>query len=333
MDTARLVALCIAVSASPLTALAGPSGYHVIDRIGGPDGGWDYASFDAGRDRVLVARSTAVNAFDLKSRTVTEAFAAAAWGHAAFPINGGTEVLITNGAKAMVTFVDAQTGSPLATLPTGLAPDDAIIDPKSGLLLVMNHVGGDITLIDPRAHKVVATIPVGGRLEAAAVDGQGRAFVNVEDRNEIAVVDIAARQVTARYPLAGCDGPTGIAYAPADRLLISSCEGLAEVIDADSGKVVRQVRVGDGADGVAFDTRRKLAFVSAGKSGTLSVISVARGEARLVDTVPTQKGARTLTLDPASGRVFLPTAQYVAGVGGGRPTVVPGTFELLIVGR
>lgn len=333
MNTARLVALCIAVSASPLTALAGPSGYHVIDRIGGPDGGWDYASFDAGRDRVLVARSTAVNAFDLKSRTVTEAFAPAAWGHAAFPINGGTEVLITNGAKAMVTFVDAKTGSPLATLPTGLAPDDAIIDPKSGLLLVMNHVGGDITLIDPRAHKVVATIPVGGRLEAAAVDRQGRAFVNVEDRNEIAVVDIAARQVTARYPLAGCDGPTGIAYAPADRLLISSCEGLAEVVGADSGKVVRQVRIGDGADGVAFDTRRKLAFVSAGKSGTLSVISVARGDARLVDTVPTQKGARTLTLDPASGRVFLPTAQYVAGVGGGRPTVAPGTFELLIVGR
>lgn len=333
MNTARLVALCIAVSASPLTALAGPSGYHVIDRIGGPDGGWDYASFDAGRDRVLVARSTAVNAFDLKSRTVTEAFAPAAWGHAAFPINGGTEVLITNGAKAMVTFVDAKTGSPLATLPTGLAPDDAIIDPKSGLLLVMNHVGGDITLIDPRAHKVVATIPVGGRLEAAAVDGQGRAFVNVEDRNEIAVVDIAARQVTARYPLAGCDGPTGIAYAPADRLLISSCEGLAEVVDADSGKVVRQVRIGDGADGVAFDTRRKLAFVSAGKSGTLSIISVARGDARLVDTVPTQKGARTLTLDPATGRVFLPTAQYVAGVGGGRPTVAPGTFELLIVGR
>ncbi|WP_421930864.1 hypothetical protein [Phenylobacterium sp.] len=333
MNTARLVALCIAVSASPLTALAGPSGYHVIDRIGGPDGGWDYASFDAGRDRVLVARSTAVNAFDLKSRTVTGAFAPAAWGHAAFPINGGAEVLITNGAKAMVTFVDAKTGSPLATLPTGLAPDDAIIDPKSGLLLVMNHVGGDITLIDPRAHKVVATIPVGGRLEAAAVDGQGRAFVNVEDRNEIAVVDIAARQVTARYPLAGCDGPTGIAYAPADRLLISSCEGLAEVVDADSGKVVRQVRIGDGADGVAFDTRRKLAFVSAGKSGTLSVISVVRGDARLVDTVPTQKGARTLTLDPASGRVFLPTAQYVAGVGGGRPTVAPGTFELLIVGR
>lgn len=333
MNTARLVALCIAVSASPLTALAGPSGYHVIDRIGGPDGGWDYASFDAGRDRVLVARSTAVNAFDLKSRTVTEAFAPAAWGHAAFPINGGTEVLITNGAKAMVTFVDAKTGSPLATLPTGLAPDDAIIDPKSGLLLVMNHVGGDITLIDPSAHKVVATIPVGGRLEAAAVDGQGRAFVNVEDRNEIAVVDIAARQVTARYPLAGCDGPTGIAYAPADRLLISACEGLAEVVDADSGEVVRQVRIGDGADGVAFDTRRKLAFVSAGKSGTLSVISVARGDARLVETVPTQKGARTLTLDPASGRVFLPTAQYVAGVGGGRPTVAPGTFELLIVGR
>jgi DNA-binding beta-propeller fold protein YncE len=325
--------LLTTVAASAAAAPAGGPGYHVIDRIPGPDGGWDYASYDAKHGRVLVARTTGVDAFDPRSRKVTAAFAPAAWGHAAFAVNGGSELLITNGAKALATFVDAETGAPVASVATGLGPDDAIFDPKTGLLLVMDHVGGDITLIDPRTHKAVGTIAVGGTLEASAVDGKGRAFVNIENRNQIAVVDLAARKVVARYDLAGCEGPTGLAYAAADRLLIAACDGVAEIVRADTGKVVRSIRIGDGADGVAYDAARGLAFVPAGRDGTLSVIRVAHGDATLIDTVPTQKGARTLTLDPVTGRVFLPTAQYLPAVGGGRPTVKPGTFELLVVGK
>ena len=317
-----------------LSTSAQAAGYHVIDRLAGPDGGWDYANYDARNDRVLVARGAAVNAFDLKTRSVNPNFAPAAWGHAAMPIKGGTEVLVTNGAKAIATFVDAETGAPIASVPTGAGPDDAIVDPKSGLLLVMNHAGGDVSLIDLKTHTVVATILVGGVLEAAAVDGKGRAFVNVENKNQIAVLDIAGRKVTARYELPGCEGPTGIAYAPADKLLISSCDGVAMVVAADSGKIVRKIPIGDGADGVAFDLGRKLAFIPAGHDGTLAVISVAHGDATLLETVPTQKGARTLTLDPVNGRVFLPTARYGTPTApGARPPVIPGSFELLIVGK
>jgi DNA-binding beta-propeller fold protein YncE len=334
MTASRIAILCLTALVAATAAQAAGSGYHVLDRIPGPDGGWDYASYDAARDRVLVARTEAVTAIDLKTRAVNPAFAMAARGHAAFPVKGGAEVVITNGTPSTAVFVDATTGAPIATVSTGDGPDDAIVDPKSGLLLVMNHRAGSVTLIDIATHRAVGVIAVGGVLEAAAVDGKGRAFINVEDKNQIAVIDIAGRRVTARYPLAGCEGPTGIAYAAADKLLISSCDGVAEIVQADTGKVVRQIKIGDGADGVAYDAGRKLAFVPAGKDGTLAVIAVAHGDATLIDTVVTQKGARTLTLDPASGRLFLPTATYVlAATPGGRPTLIAGTFQLLVVGK
>jgi DNA-binding beta-propeller fold protein YncE len=334
MTASPIAILCLAALAVASCAQAAGSGYRVIDRIPGPDGGWDYASYDAARDRVLVARTEAVTAIDLKTRTVNPAFAVAARGHAAFPVKGGAEVVITNGTPNTAVFVDARTGAPIATVATGDGPDDAIIDPKSGLLLVMNHRAGSVTLIDIAAHRAVGVIPVGGVLEAAAVDGKGRAFVNVEDKNQIAVIDIAGRKVTARYPLAGCEGPTGIAYAAADKLLISSCDGVAEIVQADTGKVVRQIKIGDGADGVAYDAGRRLAFIPAGKDGTLAVIAVAHGDATLVDTIVTQKGARTVALDPASGRLFLPTATYVpSATPGGRPTLTAGSFQLLVVGK
>lgn len=332
MTAARLILFCAAAVIAS-AARAALSGYHITDRIAGPDGGWDYASYDAGRDRVLVARTTSVTAVDLKTRAVNPAFASAARGHAAFPVNGGKEVAITNGSANTVTFVDATTGALLATVPTGNGPDDAIIEPKTGLLLVMDHKGGTVTLVDAKTHTVAGTIAVGGILEAAAVDGKGRVFVNVEDKNQIAVLDVPGRKVTARYELAGCEGPTGIAYAAADKLLISACDGVAEVVAADSGKVVRQIKIGEGADGVAYDAGRHLAFIPAGMSGTLSVISVAHGSATLVDTVVTQKGARTLALDTLGGRVFLPVAKYVIPTDGGRPTPTPGTFELLVVAK
>lgn len=331
MNVPRFVAGLAALVIAPAAQAAG---YHVVDRIAGPDGGWDYASYDAVRDRVLVARAGAVTAIDLKTKQVNPAFAPAARGHAAFPINGGAEVVITNGTPNTATFVNADTGAAIATVATGDGPDDAIFDAKSGLLLVMDHRGGDITLIDPKAHAAVGTIPVGGTLEAAAVDGAGRLFVNVENLNQIAVVDIAARKVTARYALAGCEGPTGIAYVAADKLLISSCDGVAVVTNAQTGKQVGQIKIGDGADGVAYDAVRHLAFVPAGVSGTLAVISVSHGKATLVETVPTQKGARTLAIDSATGRVFLPTATYSATLGAnGRPTALAGTFQLLVVGK
>jgi len=332
MTALRTAAGCLAALAFASAAQAA-SGYHVVDRIGGPDGRWDYVRVDKANNRVLVTHGSNVMAIDLATRAVSS-FAPGQILHDAMPVNGGSEVLVTNGGTATAVFVNAKTGATVATVETGKGPDAAAFDPKTGLVLVMDHAGGEVTLVDPKAHKAVGTISVGGDMEAAAVDGAGRAFVNVEDKNQIAVIDIAQKKVLARYPLAGCDGPTGIVYDAADRLLIAACDGTTVVVDPKSGKVVQTLATGKGADGIAFDAKQKLAFVPAGRAGTLSVISFAGGKGVIVDTVPTQVGARTIGLDERTGRLYLPTAKFAApAMPGGRPTVEPGSFQVLVVGK
>lgn len=316
------------------SAFAAAPAYHVIDRIAGPDGPWDYAAVDAKHDRVLVGRGPDVMAVSLASKAVTNSFSKGDGIHAALPINGGDQVLITNGRANTVAIVDAVTGASLAVIPAGKNPDAATFDPATGLVLVMDHSGGDITLIDPKARKAVGQIAIGGDLEAAAVDGAGHAWVNVEDRSEVVAVDLKTRKVTARYKLVGCEGPTGIAYVPADKMLVTACDGGTEVMVAATGKPVNTFKTGGNADGVVFDRARKLAFVPSGDAGTLSVIRIADGSATLVETVKTQTRAKTIALDERTGRIYLPTAKSgPVPAGGGRPPMVPGTFELLVVGR
>lgn len=333
MLTVRRAALGLAILAAAGAAQAAGSGYHVLDRISGPDGGWDYVRVDTRNNRVLIAHSSSVMAVDIATKAVTTGLAPGMRLHDPLPVNNGAEILVTNGGSDMAVFVDAKTGAPVASVKTGAGPDAAAFDAHSRLALVMDHVGGDVTLIDPKTHKAVGSVPVGGDLEAGAVDGKGRAFIDVENKNEIAVIDIAKRKVVARYPLAGCDGPTGIAYDAADDQLIAACDGATVMVAARTGKVVATLNTGKGADGIAYDERQRLAFVPAGRLGTLSIVKVSKGSAVIVDTVPTEVGARTIALDPRSGRVYLPSAGFVPSSGGGRPHMVPGTFHVLVVGK
>jgi DNA-binding beta-propeller fold protein YncE len=334
MSASRVAAMALSAWLVGTAAQAAVPGYHVLARISGPDGGWDYVRVDAANNRVLVTHGGSVMAVDLATNAVTPGLAPGSGLHDAMPVNGGKEFLVTNGGPGTAVFVDARTGATVATVQAGKGPDAAAFDAHSGLVLVMNHAGGDVTLIDPKVHKAVGTIAIGGDLEAAVVDGAGHAFVNVEDKNEVAVIDLAARKVTARYALTGCDGPTGIAYDAADRMLIVACDGATDFVDARSGKVLQTLATGKGADGVAYDPRQKLAFVPAGRAGTLAVIAVSKGRSRIVETVTTQVGARTIGLDERSGRVYLPTSQFGPPVTpGGRPPRIPGTFQVLVVGK
>ncbi|MBS0410564.1 MAG: YncE family protein [Proteobacteria bacterium] len=331
--------LATAAAMALATAIAGPaaeggaSGYKVLKTIPGPDGGWDYARIDTVNDRLLVTRGGAVMAVDLATDKITSGLAPGARQHVALPVDGGAEMLVTNGGTNSAVFADARTGATLASLPTGAGPDSAILDAASGLALVMGHAGGDVTLIDPAAHKVVGDIAIGGKLEEAASDGHGRAFVAVEDRNEVAVLDIAGRKVAARYALPGCDGPTGLAYDGDDRLIIAACDGTTDLVAADTGAVVGTLATGKGADGAVYDPQRRLAFVPAGRDGTLAVIAFDGGKGHIAGLTPTQKGARTIALDPRTGRLYLPSAEYRLAPDSGRPTPVPGTFQIIVVGR
>lgn len=329
--------LVLALAATALLAAsaaqaAGP-GYRVLDRIAGPDGGWDFLRVDPAHNRLLVTRGTSVMAVDLASGTVEAGLAPGKRLHDALPVNGGAELLVTNGASNSAVFADARTGAPGVAVPTGANPDALVYDPHSRLVLVMDHTGGEVILVDPARHRAVGTIPVGeGGLEAAAADGEGRVFVNVEARNEIAVIDVARRKVVARYALPGCEGPTGLAYAPRQRWLIAACDGATAVVEARTGKPVRTLKTGQEADGVAYDAARELAFVP-GREGSLSIISLKGGRPVLAQVLKTDPGVRTLALDPRTGRVYLPAATFAAAKAGEKPAPVPGSFHVLVVGR
>lgn len=312
-------------------AAAAAGGYRVVDQIKGPDGGWDFARIDPGSNRLLVTRGTSVMALDLGSGKVTAGLAPGQRLHDALPVNGGRELLVTNGDAGTAVFADAHTGAALATVQTGKNPDATALDPSTGLVLVMNHSDGTIALLDPRTHKTAGRIEVGGDLEMAAPDGAGRAYVNVENKNETVLVDVAHRKVLRRIPLPGCEGPTGVAYYPARKWVIAACDGATDVVDARTGKLVKTLKTGKEADGVAIDARRGLAFVP-GREGSLSILSLRGRSPAVVQVLKTEANNRTLALDERSGRVYLPVAQLAPAPDGQKPTPVPGTFHVLVVG-
>lgn len=334
---AILAALTAAVSFAAARA-ADPthaSGLHVVGRIAGPDGAWDYASFDPVRRRVYVAHQNLVLAIDARTGGMTPAFAAGDRLHAVTPVPGTDLVVTTNSGDNTAKVIRASDGHLLASIPTARGPDGAAYDPSSGLVVVICGAAGVLTLIDPKTLQAVGTIDVGDHLEFGAPDGGGRFFVNVEDRNQVAVVDLAARKVIARHDLPGCKGPTGLAYVVGERLIADCGDGGVDILDAGSGEVIAHFTVGGFPDAVIYDARRKLAYVPSARAGTLSVIALSgKGDDTIIDTVPTQVGARTGTVDPRTGRIYLPTAEYVLPVPAGqRPATKPGTFVVLEVDR
>ncbi len=324
-----LGACCLAVSG----AGAAPLTWRVVQSVAGADGGWDYASFDPVRRRVYVSRTDGVMTIDADTGAANPHFADGARVHAVVVLPGTDEVLSTNGGDNTARVLSAKDGSVIASIPTGKGPDAAVYDPATRLVFVMDHAGGDITLIDVSARKAVGSIPVGGDLEFAVVDGKGRLYVNVEDKGEVAVVDTKTRKVLTRYALKGCEEPSGLALAT-DGMLIAACaNSVAKVLDSDTGAEISTLAIGARPDAVIYDASRNLAYIPAGGDGTLTAIAISEPRsAKVVGTAATQRGARTGTTDPKTGKIWLPTAQYTPPPAPGqRPGTVPGSFKVLVL--
>ena len=322
---------------APCCGLARPAAngaYQVEGRIAGEDGGWDYASVDPAAGRLYVARSNAIMAVDLADKTVVPALAKAQRAHSVLPLPGGKELLETDGESGLARFIDAATGAVIAEVASGKKPDAAFLDPATGLIAVMNAGDGRVALIDRNEHKLVGRIDVGGSLEFGVADGKGGVFVNIEDRNAIAVLDLKARRVVKRIALTGCDGPTGLGLVAGGTRLISACaNNVAMVVDVRAGKVVDKLVIGAGPDAVLVDAGRGRAFIPCGESGTLIAIDTKdAARIRVTDTITTQVGAKTGAVDPRDGRIYLPAATLGApepGAKRGKP--VPGSFAVLVI--
>jgi YVTN family beta-propeller protein len=325
---ALLAAICLsAIAAAP----APVPNYRVVAQLAAGDGGWDILSVDPADQRLYIGRPDGVTAIDLRTGKATDRIVPGQRVHSALVIPGTHEIVSTNGESNTALLFDGRTGKVRATISTGKKPDAAAWDPATKTLWIMDPGSGEATVVDVASAKVLATVPVGGSLEFAAADGRGRMYVNVEDKNEVAVLDTRSRKLVSRFPLAGCEGPTGIAYDSAAREILSACgENGVAIVSAPDGRQIAKLEIGKGADGAAFDEKRNLALVPAGRDGNLTLIQLGPAP-KVVGQISTAVSARTIALDPSTGRVYLPSATLSPAAEGQRPKAVPGTFRVLVV--
>ena len=247
---------------------------------------------------------------------------------------------VSDGGANVVVVFDRATLATVASIPAGTNPDGIAFEPVTKTVWAFNGRSSNATVIDTGQQKVVATIPLDGKPEFPVADGKGTVFANIESKNEIVRFDAAARKITATWPLANCESPSGLAIDPAGRRLFAVCDGgKMAVVDANSGKTLANPSIGDGPDAARYDSARKLAFSSNGGSGTLTIIDAGKDGYPVLQNLATQRGARTMTLDTATGRIYLATAKFgerpapTAENPRPRPAIVPGSFTILVVGQ
>ena len=305
-------------------------------------GGWDYLTLDSTGQRLFLSRATRVEVLDTLSGRVIGTIPDTNGVHGIALAPDLKRGYTSNGKADSVTAFELDTLKTIKEVPVpGHNPDAILYDPAGKQVFTFNGRSKDVTVLDATTLAVVATLPVPGKPEFAVDDGEGRIFVNIEtEPGQIVVIDSRALTIKATWTLPGCASPTGLALDHARRRLFSVCnDKVMAVTDAADGRQVAKVEIGDGPDAVAYDAKRRLVFSSNGGDGTLTVVHQESADRyRVVDSVRTQKGARTLALDSASGKVYLVTAEMGPAPASTveqahpRPLPLPNTFTVLVVG-
>ncbi len=280
--------------------------YHILRTVTlGGDGSWDYLRFDPGTNRLFIARSTRVMVVDLSDGKLVGEIPDTSGVHGVAIAPGLGRGVTSNGKANSASIFDLTSLKLVATVPTGEKPDGILWEPFTKTVLTMNGLSNSISVIDVTAAKSIANIPLPGRPETAASDGQGNVFVNLEDKAQIAEIDLAQRTVIHTWNLAGCTEPTGLAIDIAHDRLFSGCHnGVLIVADANSGANIAKAPIGMGVDAVAFDHEIHTIFTS-NKDGSVSVIEQVDADTyRNVQTVTTLPGAKTMALDPSRHLVY-----------------------------
>ena len=322
------------------TAPAAP--YHLLNTITiGGEGGWDYLKVDPAGERLYVSHRTRVEVVDLKTRKVVGTILDTPGVHGIEVVPGTNRGYITCGRNNTCVVFDVKTLKPIgAPIPTGLNPDALLYDAYSNRVFIFSNKGGKSTVLDAKTGAVVGTAELGGDAEEGVSDGHGTIFVNIENKSEIVAFDAKTLAVRHHFPLAPGEEPTGLAIDAKTNRLFSGCANEKLVVtDSQTGKQVAVLPTAKGTDGAGFDPVTRNIFTSNG-SGTLTVMHEdASGKFVVVGSVPTARGARTMSLDPKTGHLYTLTADYGPAPAPTtenphpRPSVVPGTFRVLEFGR
>lgn len=313
--------------------------YAIVKQVplGGPDK-WDFLDFDSASKHVLVSHGKEITVVDGKTGAVVGHVTGLNTSHGVVAVPSLGRGFADSSKAKTVTIFDLKTLTTLATVPAGEDSDAMVFDPMTRRIFVMDADGAAFTTIDAVANKFLSTSPLKGEPESAAVDGVGHLFINLASTGELVRVNTSSLRIEARWPLPGCQSPHGLSMdAKAKWLFVSCANDKLQIVSSDDGHIIATFPIGAGTDADGFDSVRHVIF-SANADGTLSVIrEKGPNSFELEPAIPTAPGARTMTLDPDTGRLYLVTADVAASTPssrvGGKPHVTfkPGSVKLLML--
>jgi YVTN family beta-propeller protein len=322
-----------------MKAQTGSSQYRIANKfhVEG-DGGWDYLNADESTGRIFISHSTVVNVIDEKDGKLIGTIPDTKGVHGIAIAADLNKAFISNGRDSSVTIIDLTTLAFITKVTvTGQNPDAIIYDQFSHKVFAYNGRTANATVIDASTNKVIATIKLDGKPENSVTDGKGRVYVNIEDKSEISAINSLTNTVEQTWSITPGEEASGLALDNENHRLFAVCSNkLMVILDALSGNVITSLPIGSGSDGAAFDPELKRAYSSNGE-GTLTVVQEMNpAEFKVLENVPTQPGARTITVDKKTHHIFMSTAEYEApnpsaGNTNRRPAVKPGTFTVLDV--
>ena len=309
--------------------------YHFIKEV--PlrgDGGWDYLTVDSAAQRLYVSHGTEMVVIDLTKDTVVGEITNTPGVHGLALAPELGRGMVTCGCEDKAAIVDLNKLEILSKVDTGANPDSMLYELSHHEFYTFNGRGQSATVIDAKSCKVVATIPLGGKPEFAQADSKtGLVFDNIEDKNEVVVIDARKHEIVNHWPIAPGEEASGMAIDTKNHRLFLGCHNhLMVMLDSRNGKVLATVPIGEGVDANAFDPETQLAFASCG-DGTTTIAHEEGDKLTIVQTLKTERSARTMALDPATHKIYLASAKFETPTAGQRRgKIIPGTFKILIYG-
>jgi YVTN family beta-propeller protein len=341
-----IIVVAVALLASNTLVMAAsqakPPSYHVsmIVPLGAPDR-WDYVVFDPDSRRVYVAHGDRVTVVDGSNGTIVGTVEGMPGGTHGIAVSHATGKGYTDDGKAgVVVEFDLTTLKVVKKIRAETDADGIVFDPASGHIFVIDGDSGKLTVIDPKTDAVVATVDGGGGLEFGVTGNNGKFYVDGAEKNEIVRVDTSTNRADAHWPMSTCVKPHGLAIDREHHRLFASCSNKVMVVmNADNGIVLATLPIGEGTDFASFDPQSGLAY-SSNRDGTLSVIAeTSPDKFQSLPPIQTQIGARTMAIDPKSGRIYLVTADMSVNESAAptdfrrRYSVKPGSVRLLFLDR
>lgn len=327
--------LLVGAGAVPVAAQS----YHVVQhyKLGG-EGFWDCVSLDTTSNRLFITRGNHVMVVDPKNGHVLGDIPGFDRAHDVAFDHAANRGFATSGADSNVVMFDLDSLKVLGRIPVDVDDDVILLDPATGHIFTMNGDAQTVSVIDPVAGVRIGTVELGASPEFGVSDGQGHLYVNLESSSEVAEIDAAAMKVTRRWSLAPGESPSGLAIDTEHHVLFSGCRNQRMVIsDAVAGKVIATVPIGRGVDGCSYDAGTGLAFASTGDGAITVIHEDTPTRFRVVETVQTAPGARTMELNPRTHTLYTATAEFgprpTASANGRRrrPPMVPGSFTLYVL--